>query len=77
MKKYTLKTIKQTKCYKANIDAIKAIYPDHVEDFARELMIAANSINFLSLKFIDECFIWKTSPQGHQPWSCLYHQMFL
>lgn len=75
--KYTLKTIKQTKCYKANIDAIKAIYPDHVEDFARELMIAANheDSNFGDCEDIEWAFRWYFMLGKGGAWGELYYKI--
>jgi len=76
MKIYTLKTIKQTKCYKGNIAAIKVLYPDHVEDFARELMVAANhEYIFDDHVDIQSAFYWAVSPQGHDAWCELYYSI--
>lgn len=82
MKKYTLKSIKQTPVYKANIDAVRAIYPAHAEDFARELMIAFNYIymsnkdTFMSLATnIRHSFLWVVSPQGEAPWRLLCYEI--
>jgi hypothetical protein len=73
MSKYTLKTIKQTKCYKANIDAIRAIYPDHVKDFARELMVGFNTAaSVVNDESIIGVFFWSSTAQGHDPWKNLY-----
>lgn len=74
MKRYTLKTIKKTKVYQANIEAVRAIYPGHEEDFARELMVAANAaevfFDHVSLEF---AFKWAKAPQGFLPWIKLYY----
>ena len=73
MKRYTLKTIKQTTLYKANIEAVRAVFPGHEEDFARELMIAANSApNFLDDEALNGAFVWKETPQGRDSWSTLF-----
>jgi len=78
MKKYTLKTIKQTICYKANIEVIKVIYPNHWKLFAQELMIAANErkTHFDDLDDIHSAFYWKGSPQGHDAWSKLDDEIY-
>lgn len=76
--KYTLKTIKKTECYKANIEAVRAVFPGHEEDFARELMIAVNNAS----TFLDDdealngAFIWKETPQGHNSWSTLFWAIY-
>lgn len=72
--KYTLKTIKKTKVYQANIEAVRAVFPGHEEDFARELMIAANSLKERGLIFraseprLVAAFGWVHTPQGDAPW---------
>lgn len=73
MKKYTLKSIKETVCYKANIEDIKAIYPDHWHLFANELMMAANrdASDWEDSETITETFTWWSSPQGSHPWNYL------
>lgn len=72
--KYTLKTIKKTKVYQANIEAVRAVFPGHEEDFARELMIAANSApRFLEYEnLLISAFTWGGTPQGHDAWSALF-----
>jgi hypothetical protein len=70
MKRYTLKTIKKTKCYQANIEAVRAIYPGHEDDFARELMIAANeaSADWSDHSGITFAFLFHKTPQDSKPW---------
>jgi len=78
MSNYNLETIKQTAVYQANIEAVKAFYPGHEEDFARELMVAANSTK---VKFsphdsrIIGIFCWADTPQGHDYWCELNRQI--
>jgi hypothetical protein len=74
MKRYTLKTIKKTKCYQANVEAVRAIYPGHEDDFARELMIAANAVRLFNAEgdLLVSLFKWNDSPQGHDAWETLY-----
>ncbi|CAB4163671.1 CUE domain containing protein [uncultured Caudovirales phage] len=71
--KYTLKTIKKTKCYKANVEAVRAMFPGHEEDFARELMIAANNNGggWRDNEYVSGAFYWHLSPQGYAPWEKL------
>lgn len=78
MSKYTLKTIKDTAIYKANIKAVAAIYPGHEEDFAHELLAVANSNLCMNpdAKTIATAFHWESAPQGHNCWSDLYHEIF-
>ncbi len=83
MKKYTLKTIKDTLCYKSNIATIKTIYPDHWHLFAHELMIAANAAmkikptcyRWEDLGNIQRALSWSRTPQGFQSWCELYKQI--
>lgn len=78
MSKYTMITIKKTAVYKANIEAVRAIYPGREKDFARELKIAANSptINFKSNDSrIIGVFCWANTPQGHDCWGELHNQI--
>lgn len=74
MKRYTLKTIKKTKVYQANIEAVRAMFPGHEEDFARELMIAADSAPRFHKdeNLIIRAFIWSATPQGSNAWSALF-----
>lgn len=76
--KYTLKTIKQTKTYQANVEAVRAVFPGHEKDFARELMIAANSApNFMDDdEALNGAFVWKEAPQGHDSWSTLFWAIY-
>ena len=78
MKKYTLKTIKQTICYRSNIEAIKAIYPNHWQLFARELMIAANATSdgVEIYRGIASTFNWASTPQGYDAWSDICNEIF-
>lgn len=78
--KYTLKTIKQTAVYQANIEAVKAIYPGHEEDFARELVRAANSTEaiFKPLETsIFNSFLWHETPQGYNYWQKIDWQIVI
>ena len=85
MKKYTIKSIKNTNVYKSNIAAVNAIYPGHGEDFARELMIAANSIRRIDLNCIRRIdlncisivgvFLWHLAPQSYMPWRKIYTEI--
>lgn len=78
MKRYTLKTIKKTKVYQANIEAVRAIYPGPEEDFARELMAAANHLIRSGGRFLQDenrligAFVWSATPQGNAAWASLY-----
>lgn len=75
--KYTIAAIKKTEVYKANIAAISAIYPGHEEDFARELMIAANSpCDFTGWPMISEAFKWVRTPQGDTAWRKICHEIY-
>lgn len=77
MKKYTLRTIKRTTIYRANVEAVRAIWPEHVEDFARELKVAANHLisnggNFRAENGSLICaFGWMHTPQGADRWADL------
>lgn len=75
---YTIKTIKKTKVYLANVKKVRKIWPDHVEDFAHELMVAANSFDECQYKFshdepcIGGAFIFAETPQGGAAWWSFY-----
>lgn len=77
MKKYTLKTIKETVCYKSNINTIKSIYPDHWHLFAKELMIVANenSGHWVDDKNIAAICCWDLTPQGYWAWDNIYTEI--
>ena len=77
MKKYTIEEIKKTNVYKSNIEAVNAIYPGHGKDFARELMVAANSIDRVELHCtsISGSFSWDYSPQSYLPWQKLHQEI--
>lgn len=78
---YTIKTIKKTKVYLANVKKVRKIWPDHVEDFAEELMVAANWLEDSVFKFnrdtpsILGAFVWKETPQGREPWFNIYQAL--
>ena len=77
MKKYTIKSIKKTNVYKSNIEAVNAIYPRHGQDFARELMIVANSIDRVKLNAVSiaGAFSWDLAPQSYLPWQKIYTEI--
>lgn len=78
MSNYTIKSIRKTAVYKANIAAVKAIYPGHALDFARELKTAANSPK-VKFKPYDSriigIFSWGYTPQGYDCWRELHRQI--
>ena len=82
MKKYTIEEIKKTNVYKSNIEAVKAIYPRRGEDFAYELMVAANSAgtNNSSCSLNDAClcfaFFWEDTYQGYGSWNVLCDEIY-
>lgn len=80
MKKYTLAQIKKLPVYKHNIKAIRALYPDHVKDYARELRRAFSSSLTIMVSQKDKdlyyVFSWRSSPQGHDAWATLHRQIY-